>query len=126
MATDTGELVQQIEERARELERVQKQLKKPSTIPFAERQSLSNRAGRALADLKARQAEVSAEGATDEQVQAAREALTEAEGVLGRIAAAQPSRLNTGSTKVETRPGSQRQGAPGGAAGRPNAAGRGE
>jgi hypothetical protein len=99
-------LLATIDERVSALDRAQKELKKPSTIPFAERRDLTNRAAKAAAELRERRgglpegatAEPAEEGTEPEPaVKEALEALSRAEQVLELIHAAQPVGLAKGA-----------------------------
>jgi hypothetical protein len=85
--TETDNILTQIDERLFALSAAAKVLKKPSTISFAERQSLATKATKAAAELRARREE--AEG-TVEPSEAVTVALAEADRVLGLVDAAQP------------------------------------
>jgi hypothetical protein len=106
MASEVAELLVQIDARIADLDRVQKQLKRRSTLSFAERRDLSSKAGKAAADLSTHRARLAgppegpagepeeAAEATDgtlaEPVREARAALESAQTVLDLVAAAQP------------------------------------
>jgi hypothetical protein len=117
MSQTEGEgILPQIDRRIAALGSAEKHLKRPSTISFAERRELSAKAAAALADLRARRAELEGgeEAAPGEEPPAAVQAsLEEADRVLERIGAAQPSATNQRAA-VRKGPGQNRRGAPGG------------
>lgn len=115
---ETDGLLAEIEDRMGALDRAQKQLKRPSTLAFAERRDLTTRAAKAREELEARRSELSAEGAGEAAVGAAREALESAATVLSRIEAAQPAGLQRSGT-ARMLPGDQRRGTSSGSPGRP-------
>ncbi|MCC2670917.1 MAG: hypothetical protein K0Q72_3388 [Armatimonadetes bacterium] len=105
--------LQQIDQRIKALAAAEKSLKKPSTISFAERQSLASKAAKALAELRAQRGTVEGTEAAEatEPAEAVKAALAEADQALGKIEAAQPAgaarRSPGASTKVT---GMQRRG----------------
>lgn len=84
---ETESILTQIDERLSALGAVAKVLKKPSTISFAERQSLATKATKAATEL--RTLREGAEGAS-EPSEAITAALGEADRILGLVDAAQP------------------------------------
>jgi hypothetical protein len=110
------ELRTQIDTRIGDLERSQKALKKPSSISFAERQSLTNRAGKALVELRAQREALAGAADGDEGaaklIQQAEAAVSGADTVLNAIQAAQPAGLHRGPA-ARNLPGQQRRGASG-------------
>ena len=115
--TNLDELREQLAARTDELERTQKQLKKPSTISFAERQSLSNRAGKAAAELREQAAVLEGKSGEDEGAEAlanaANEALDRAAAVLSSVDAAAPAGGQRGGGLTRGLPGQQRRGVSG-------------
>jgi hypothetical protein len=111
-----GEIREQLNKLIGELEGAQKQLKKPSTIGFAERQSLTGKAGKSVVELKAQRDALEGKSDEDEGIAAQ---LTEANEVIGRasqvassIAAAQPASLRRSTgTGDRHMPGQSRRGA---------------
>jgi len=85
--TETESILTQIDAHLSALSAAEKALKRPSTISFAERQSLATKASKAAAELRARRGEAEGEGEPSEAVTAA---LAEADRVLGLVDAAQP------------------------------------
>lgn len=112
--TPTEGVLQQIDSRLSDLAAAQKQLKRPSTISFAERQSLTGRAAKAAAELRERRAEVEAQGEPAEGAELPeplKTALDEADRVLGKIDAAQPAGLKRGPGGASQKlPGANRRG----------------
>jgi hypothetical protein len=125
------DILQQIDVRVAALAAAEKQLKRPSTISFAERRDLAAKASRAAGGLRARRAELegpqeatqSAEApdaeAPDAEAPAAaassapdpvQAALDEADRVLGLIGAAQPAGMNRRGMSHGKLPGQQRRG----------------
>src|SRR5688500_7352254 len=108
------ELREQITTRIDELERTQKQLKKLSTISFAERQSLSNRAGKAAAELRDQAALLEGKSGEDEGGEALANAtndiLDRAAAVLSSVDAAAPDGGQRGGGTTHGLPGQQRSG----------------
>lgn len=84
---ETESILTQVDARLSALSAAAKVLKKPSTISFAERQSLTTKATKAATELRAHREE--AEGAS-EPSEAITAALAEADRVLGLVDAAQP------------------------------------
>ncbi len=111
-------VLQQIDSRLADLAAAQKQLKRPSTISFAERQSLSGQAAKAAGELRARRADVEAQGEPTEGAELPeplKAALDEADRVLGKIDAAQPAGLKRGpgAAAAAKLPGASRRGSGG-------------
>lgn len=104
--TESPSILAQIDERLSALSTAEKALKRPSTISFAERQSLSGKAAKAASELRSHRAESETATEASEPVKAA---LAEADRVLGLINGAHPG----GGTKRS-----------GGASGNVGAAGR--
>lgn len=131
--SEEHDLAVEASERLRQLQEVEKAVKKPSSLSFVERQDLARRASRARAGLEAAlqgpessDGEASAEEAPDPQA-ALTEALTEAAKVLDAYHAAQPAGLKRPmSARGRPLPGGGRRGAQGGGGGHIKAAGRGE
>lgn len=85
---ESPSILTQIDERLSALGAAEKGLKKPSTISFAERQSLSAKASKAAAELRAQRGEAESAAEPSEAVKAA---LAEADRVLGLIQNAHPA-----------------------------------
>lgn len=85
--TETESILTQIDTRLSALGAVAKSLKKPSTVSFAERQSLSTKVTKAAAELRALREGAEGAGEASEPVTTA---LAEADRVLGLVDAAQP------------------------------------
>lgn len=116
MATpDIEELRTQLTARSSDLERTQKRLKRPSTISFAERQSLSNRAGKALNAVRERLTALEGKTEIDEAAGAsAQEALDQAGSALEAVEAALPATPQRGGAGTgRGLPGQQRRGVSG-------------
>lgn len=112
------ELREDLTQSVAELEKLPRQLKKPSTIPFAERQSLSAKANRSAAELREQLAALEGKSEGDEgleaQQTAAQEALDRAYEVLGSVSAALPARpQRPGGGFGQGLPGQQRRGVSG-------------
>ena len=113
-----AELREKLAETKTELEHAQKRLKRPSTISFAERRDLSNRAARAATESEEQHAildgkEDGAEGVA-ELVKTAEEALGRAQEALRSVDAAQPAGMKRSTGSGDRRlPGQNRRGAPG-------------
>jgi len=117
-AAETENLSAEIDERIKALERAQKQLKRPSTISFAERQDFTRKAAKAAAALQEQRAALGEGEPAEERVQEARAALSAADKVLGQVAAAQPTSVaHTGGAKSVG--GNQRRSASGASQTRP-------
>ena len=97
-------ILTQIDGRLSALSAAEKAMKRPSTISFAERQSLASKAAKAAAELRARRAE--AEGMT-EPSEAVTVALAEADRVLGLVDAAQPGGASKRGTSAAGNVGGQ-------------------
>jgi flagellar biosynthesis/type III secretory pathway protein FliH len=126
--SETGDLTEEIDARISELGLAKKQLKKPSTISFAERRDMTAKAEAALAELQARRAalaeaapegdaEGGSEGSSEGQTQLladARAALEAAETILSRVAAAQPAGASRGAGSGGRKLPGENQRGPGG------------
>lgn len=75
------QLRERLDGRATELQRAQKQLQRPSTLSFVERRDLSNRAGKALTELREHRAALEGKSDGDEGLA---EQVTEVEAALER------------------------------------------
>lgn len=110
-------VLQQIDRHLADLASAERQLKKPSTISFAERRDLSTKAARAAATLRDQRAEVEAQGepaADAELPDALKSALADAEKILSKIDAAQPAGLNRkAGPNAAKLPGQSRRGSGG-------------
>lgn len=110
-------VLQQIDRHLADLAAAERQLKKPSTISFAERRDLSSKAARAAAELRAQRVEMEAQGAPAADAElpdALKSALAEADKVLGKIDAAQPAGLNRkAGPNANKMPGQSRRGSGG-------------
>jgi hypothetical protein len=81
---ESTDLLAEIDQQVAALERCQKQLKKPSNIPFVERNNLSTKAARSAAELKELRGQV-AENSDGEAATKAREALEKASELLATL-----------------------------------------
>ena len=123
-SSDAGDLIGEIDSRISELGLVKKQLKKPSTISFAERRELTGKADLALTELQTRRAalaEAPAEGEEESAatlLEEARAALETADTLLSRVGGSQHGGGARGAGSSAKRlPGEQQRGPGGSSAG---------
>lgn len=113
--TKTESVHAQIDHRLAALAAAEKQLKKPSSISFAERRDLTGQAAKAAAELRALRADV-ADDATDPS-EAVKTAFDGTDQTLGKIEAAWPA--NKGGGFSNNKLGQLRTGAAAGSQSRP-------
>lgn len=105
----------QIDQRLTALAAAEKQLKKPSSISFADRRDLTSKAAKAASELKGLRSEVSDDATNPSE--AVKAALDAADQTLGKIQAAWPA--NKGGGFANNKSGALRTGAAAGSQSRP-------